>query len=343
MNFYPILTEDSSITLFNLDYDDVYHSKVGAYTEAIYKYVAPSGLIEFIKNNNEVRILDVCFGLGYNAKTAVNEIIKNSPETKIHITALEIDPVILSLSTILGTECFNEDINYCFFSEINKHVDIQQIIDDYLQNTAHIRPEIQSKTSHRYILVKEDELRQKLHNIYYRSISTRNSIDKKAGNSNINIEFHVNDARFSAQKLDQEYDFIFLDPFTPSKTPNLWTVDFFKLLFNLLSPDGNITTYSNAAPVRTGLIEAGFYIGTTTPIGKKTTGTIAFKNHGPVKNKLSEKEEGILNTKAGVPYRDEGLNSTNKEILDRRQAEKQNSDKISSSKFLKTHKNLSEK
>ncbi len=157
--------------------------------------------------------------------------------------------------------------------------------------------------------------------------------------SKVNIDFFIDDARISVQKLNSKYDFIFLDPFTPSKTPTLWTVDFFSQLKRLLSYKGNITTYSNAAPVRTGLIEAGFFIGQTTPVGKKTPGTIAYKNPGLVKNELSEKEKGILETKAGIPYRDKNLNSTINEVLSNREFEKHKSNRISSSKFLKKYFN----
>ena len=170
MNFYPIKTEDNTISLYNFDVCDVYHSKVGAYTEALHKYVIPSGLIEFAKENNTVRILDICYGLGYNSRTAVNEISKINPEIKIHVTALEIDPVVLAFSAIVGCECFEEKINDLFFDAINEHVNVQKIINSYIEKTSQMLPQIQKLIPEEYDLIPQEEINAKLHNIYYRYI-----------------------------------------------------------------------------------------------------------------------------------------------------------------------------
>ncbi|HSA06628.1 MAG TPA: MnmC family methyltransferase [Candidatus Gastranaerophilales bacterium] len=326
MNFYPIKTQDGTISLFNFEVNDVYHSKIGAYTEALHKYVIPSGILDFVNENKQVKILDICYGLGYNSKTAINEIIKVNPDFNIDITLLEIDPVVLAFSTVLGSECFDEVINSLFFHQINSQIDVKSIIQTYLKKSAQIMPQIREKIPKQYELIMLDELEAKLHNICYRSISDRN----------IKVKMRLNDARKAVLDLNAKFDFIFHDPFTPSKMPILWTVDFFKILYNLLEENGNLTTYSNAAPVRAGLIEAGFFIGQTSPIGKKTTGTIAFKKNESIKNHLSEKETGILNTKAGIPYRDKNLNSSSEKILLNREKEKEISKRISSGRFLKS-------
>ncbi len=335
MSFIPIETEDKTVSLFNYEVNDVYHSKVGAYTEAVGKYFIPSGLAGFAEQVKSVKILDVCYGLGYNSKAAINEVLKINPDIKIHLTALEIDPVVLSFSTILSNECFDDDINLMFYDAIEKQIDIEKTIRNYLDSIAHISLENENKIPDMYKVIGYGDLEAKLHNIYYRSISARKSIDRKPPSGRLKADFLIKDARISVQKLTPAYDFIFLDPFTPSKTPALWTVDFFKILKDLLSENGNVTTYSNAAPVRAGFVEAGFYIGKTEPVGKKTPGTIAFKNSQPVANTLSGKELGLLRTKAGIPYRDVNLISPDEEILANWQIEKQNSDRVSSSSYLK--------
>ncbi len=167
MTFIPIQTKDNSISLFNIEINDVYHSKVGAYTEALHKYVIPSELIEFIKSSKQVKILDVCYGLGYNSKTAVDEILKINPDINIQITAFEIDPVVLAFSTIFGIECFNDEVNFLFFEKISKHINIQQIIKNHIQNIAHICPEIKSKIANQYKIIQTENIEAKLHNIYY--------------------------------------------------------------------------------------------------------------------------------------------------------------------------------
>ncbi len=74
-----ILTQDGSYTLFNREAHEHYHSISGAYTEAYEKYIVPLG----IKNGH--KILDFCFGLGYNSFVAISKF------SNIEITALEKD------------------------------------------------------------------------------------------------------------------------------------------------------------------------------------------------------------------------------------------------------------
>jgi len=341
MQFYPIKTNDGSISLYNFEVNDVYHSRVGAYTEALHKYVIPSGILDFVRQHNEVKILDVCYGLGYNSRTAAEQIIKICPKTNVSITALELDPVVLSFSALIGNECYENELNQAFFTSLNNHLKVDEILNTYLNNISHYMPQIQKLIPSEYELLPPDELNAKLHNIYYQSLSFGKSIDKKTSYNNINVEFHIKDARQSLLELSPGYDFIFHDPFTPSKMPVLWTVEIFKSLYRLLNDNGNLTTYSNAAPIRSAMLDAGFSLGNTNPVGKKTTGTIAYKNPGLIKNLLSEKEIGLLKTKAGIPYRDENFNKTNSQILHDHENEKLLSNKISTSSFLKSFNKIS--
>ena len=60
--FLPYFTNDGSVGLFSEEFDDVYHSASGALSEAFEKFVLP---VIDLKNDN-YKILDICFGLGYN-------------------------------------------------------------------------------------------------------------------------------------------------------------------------------------------------------------------------------------------------------------------------------------
>ena len=61
-----IKTGDGSYTFLNEKYGEVYHSVSGAEEEAIKKYAEPTKVAELAKKG-EVKILDVCFGIGYNS------------------------------------------------------------------------------------------------------------------------------------------------------------------------------------------------------------------------------------------------------------------------------------
>lgn len=338
LDFVPISTEDGTISLYNFSVQDVYHSKVGAYTEALYKYTLPSGLLEFVKYNNEVKILDVCFGLGYNSKVAVAEILKINPECRITINAIEIDPVVLAFSCIV--DILPHNIQTKFFNVVSNQIDINVVLENYFKEINNNSLNIEQSLPKEYKTINLNEINQKLHNIYYRTISSRNTrqLELNTANDLLTINIFIDDARKIIKQLNTQHDFIFHDPFTPSKLPTLWTVDFFKEIYRLLKENGNLTTYSSAAPVRAGLFEAGFSLGRSEPIGKKTSGTIAYKKNDLLINPLTKDEKEILKTTAGIPYYDRTLSETPELILKNREISQKNSDRISSSQFMKSKK-----
>ena len=149
----------------------------------------------------------------------------------------------------------------------------------------------------------------------------------------------IDDARQIVKNDSTLYNYVFLDAFTPAKCPCLWTTDFFKELYRLLHEDGMILTYSNSAAVRNAFINAGFYVGKIFSESlNKFTGSIAVKNKSLIKYELSEYDLGLLKTKAGIFYRDENLSLTNEAIISAHKKDVENSNLISSSKYIKMHK-----
>jgi radical SAM protein (TIGR01212 family) len=81
-------TDDGSVTFWSEDFKEHYHSKNGAYLETMGKFLKPSGIADLLKER-DVRLLDICFGLGYNSLAAINEAA--GLDHRLDITALEID------------------------------------------------------------------------------------------------------------------------------------------------------------------------------------------------------------------------------------------------------------
>lgn len=92
-------TEDGSVTLFSPLFNESYHSTYdGALHETMEKYVIPSFSLQ--KDKDEIKILDICFGLGYNVLATLYYIKKERLSTKIEIISPEFDKeLIRSLST----------------------------------------------------------------------------------------------------------------------------------------------------------------------------------------------------------------------------------------------------
>lgn len=178
-----------------------------------------------------------------------------------------------------------------------------------------------------------------LHNIYYQHISNsyKNS-QKLLKNNKIDINFHSEDARRFIQSTTNNYNFIFLDAFTPAKCPALWTLDFFKELYSRLENDGIFLTYSNSAAIRNALLLSGFHVGKVyDDTMKKVIGTVAAKNPDLILHKLDERDLNLIHSKAGICYRDINLETENQTIIQNREAAVTESELISSSQALKHH------
>lgn len=83
-------TDDGSVTLWNPEFKEHYHAPVGAYSEAMGKYVLPSGLPERLAAG-PVRLLDICFGMGYNTLAACETAVQCPGSATLDVVALERD------------------------------------------------------------------------------------------------------------------------------------------------------------------------------------------------------------------------------------------------------------
>lgn len=93
MSFTPEPTADGSFTFFSTEYGEAFHSYHGAHQEAIEKFVQPTALI--VKADRpQLRLLDICYGLGYNTAAALQAIWSVNPTCQIEVVGLEIDATV---------------------------------------------------------------------------------------------------------------------------------------------------------------------------------------------------------------------------------------------------------
>ncbi|WP_223341880.1 MULTISPECIES: tRNA (5-methylaminomethyl-2-thiouridine)(34)-methyltransferase MnmD [unclassified Synechocystis] len=124
-------------------------------------------------------------------------------------------------------------------------------------------------------------------------------------------------------------DAIFLDPFSPPKCPQLWTVEFLRHLGDRLAPTGRLATYCSAAAVRNGLQLAGLHLATMADghpphPRRRPLGTLASRQILPPLD-FTPWEMEHLQTKAAIPYRDPLGTDPAAVILARRRAEQSQS------------------
>jgi tRNA U34 5-methylaminomethyl-2-thiouridine-forming methyltransferase MnmC len=101
---------------------------------------------------------------------------------------------------------------------------------------------------------------------------TKNVEEKK-----IKLILRVGDARELIKIESEKADFVFFDPFSPKKHPEMWVEEFFKDVYEKLNNKGILSTYSYARIVRDNLTSAGFRVTAGPVVGRRSPSTIAFK------------------------------------------------------------------
>ncbi|MGF1542714.1 MAG: tRNA (5-methylaminomethyl-2-thiouridine)(34)-methyltransferase MnmD [Pleurocapsa sp.] len=268
--FKPQKTQDGSFTFYSDEFDEAFHSSHGAKQEAETKYIQPCLIKEIAKQQSTIRILDICYGLGYNSAAAMDAIWAVNPQCYIELIGLEISADVPRAAV--------------------KH----QLLNQWRSPIPQLLTQLADTFE-----VQGQFLQAKL---------------------------ILGDARqtIGSIALDWQADAIFLDPFSPPKCPQLWTVEFIELVARRLTPTGRLATYSCAAAVRTALSLAGLYFGSIVLGDRNSPGTIASFEYKNILN-LSPSEQEHLKTRAAVPYRDTNLQNCAAEILIRRQQEQNNS------------------
>jgi tRNA U34 5-methylaminomethyl-2-thiouridine-forming methyltransferase MnmC len=280
----PQPTGDGSFTFFSEEFGEAFHSRQGAKAEAIQKFAHTTQLAQRAVRG-DVRILDICYGLGYNTAAALETVWAVNPDCAIHAIGLELDATVPQ---------------------------------------GAIAPPLLADWSPRVQTV-------------LRAIAQ----DHQYRHPPLNLQLWIGDARQTIQATVEsgfQADAIFLDPFSPRRCPQLWTVEFLQQVAQCLSPDGILATYSRSACVRAALIAAGLAIGTlpmaeAVPLPHEwAQGTLA--KHTPQGLlPLSPMEQEHLATRAAIPYRDPTLTATAEEILVRHQQEQQNCQRESTSSW----------
>lgn len=200
-----ITTKDGSLTFYNEKYNETYHSKTGAMEEAEKKFVEPANIKEGMK------ILDVCFGLGYNSAAAIKKV------KKIKIIALEKDLGILKKI---------------------KNIEVNKYKKEYTK------------------------IKEAARNLYYK--------DK-----DVEIRIILGDATKTIKKIEEKFDAVFHDPFSPPRNPEMWTEEFFKEIKKRMKKGARLTTYSCARIARDNLKRAGFKVYDGPCVGRRGPSTVA--------------------------------------------------------------------
>ncbi len=95
---------------------------------------------------------------------------------------------------------------------------------------------------------------------------------------NIRLDIAIGDAARIIADMTLKFDIVYFDPFGKRKNPDMWTVDVFRGVYNLLNHGGRAVTYSSGKAIRNDFVTAGFtYTVTSKPDGAFQEGTVFLK------------------------------------------------------------------
>ena len=102
------LSEDGSYTAYSKEYNEHYHStRDGALHESLTKHIQPAFRVKHEKQ--EINILDICYGLGFNTLATLYYYKQNNLNSKIRIYSPELDAsLVKSLNTFTYPKEFEE-------------------------------------------------------------------------------------------------------------------------------------------------------------------------------------------------------------------------------------------
>ncbi len=235
-----------------------------------------------IHGKKKVAILDICSGLGINAAAALEQIM--NPLLEGEVEYLEMDLVEISWEVLAASLIIPNP------SKSGSYPVIKKAIENYLINKGLLS-----------FQGEETEIPD-----------------------NVTIRVHCEDARKVVVEIpeNQVYDAVFLDPFSPTKSPELYSKEFLAKVSSLLKEDGVILTYTSAAPVRYALLNAGLEIGEGPALGR-SGGTMASPSPHKITKPLGSADERMIAlSDAGIPYRDPELNLSAYEIIENRHLER---------------------
>ena len=147
-NNYFVLTDDGSYSINSKEINhkiETLHTSTGAISEAFEKFITP---MKF-DYEDDIAILDICAGLGYNSSAAIDDFLKNSKDSHLTIDMVEISAATLACGLLVPSPIRAHDItrkaiekeliktDYAALelekTEIPENIDINVFIEDARQ------------------------------------------------------------------------------------------------------------------------------------------------------------------------------------------------------------------
>ena len=150
---YFVLTDDGSYSINSKEINnkvETLHTSTGAISESFEKFIKP---MKF-DYDDDIAILDICAGLGYNSSAAISDFLKNGASSNLHIDMVEISKATFACGLLVPSPIPEHDItkkaienelirqDYATLSlekaEIPENININVFIEDARQTVQNL-------------------------------------------------------------------------------------------------------------------------------------------------------------------------------------------------------------
>lgn len=225
-----VLTEDGTWTVQDKLTGECYHSRMGARREAEELYIKLSGFSDSLRIQppQDIRVLDVGLGLGYNASATIAAWLESPNPPSVLMVSLEKSRKVIE-------ELLSPDAPWTQNWEPN--------IREALAKVAPVAP------------------------FHWQGVISHGSSCRGSSGKMTNFVWKIfeldaanSPLPFDLPDLHQQltWDFIWQDPFSPQMNPDMWSSSWFTKLLSHSHPHTKLLTYSVARCVRDALDAAGF-------------------------------------------------------------------------------------
>lgn len=233
-------TDDGSLTLWDSNLEETYHSGCGAVAESLLVYLANSRVLELLISHRNTSVFELGFGTG--SSFFLTAALAEQFQTVLDYWAIEIRPLPRSLvaNTRLCShleEAITQNQSRLSTQEGNLTVDdfrwlkpIQnQLAEQWPEQfQANSKIEIQIGNYSRLHLIVGDATHFKCHNFQ--------------------------------PSLESKFDAIYFDAFSPESAPHLWTESVLTEMARALKSNATLTSYCVKSSIRRVLEQIGFKV-----------------------------------------------------------------------------------
>ncbi len=225
-----VVCDDGSRTLRKISTGTTWHSESGALAETELVFLVNSGVVDRLSRLLPTRVLEIGFGTGLNFWTTAS-------------TALNARPSGPSPASVSHNECS------------------RSILLDYISVEPNwLNANLIDELAHRQLDACQpayDLFKAKL----FEAGGSEAGVVKVAAAGPVTIKvIHDLDVLCFKNRDEDRFDAIYHDPFSPEVAPELWSLELFQRLRQLLRGRGRLVTYCVKSEIQRRLREAGFEI-----------------------------------------------------------------------------------